>query len=57
MTIEGIAWDWVNEKIYWTDHCEDEIEVYDPVTQHRRVLLTTGTSPFAILVDPGSGYV
>ena len=54
---EGLAWDWVNEKLYWTDYCQDRIEVYDPATLHRRVLLTTGTNPFAIKVDPGTGYV
>ena len=52
---EGLAWDWVNEKLYWTDHCLDEIKVYDPVTQHQGVLIRTGTNPFAIIVDPGTG--
>lgn len=42
--------------MYWTDHCEDEIEVYDPTTLHRRKLITTGTNPFAIVVDPGTRY-
>ena len=54
--IEGLAWDWVNEKMYWTDPCEDEIEVYDPNTLHRRKLITTSTNPFAIVVDPGTRY-
>ena len=53
---EGLAWDWVNEKLYWTDACEDEIEVYDPVTQHRRQLISTGSNPVAIIVDPVTGY-
>ena len=52
---EGLAWDWVNEKFYWTDHCQDEIEVYDPSTQNRRMLIRTGTNPFSIIVDPGTG--
>lgn len=47
----------MNEKLYWTDYCQDKIEVFDPVTQYRRVLITTGTNPFAIIVDPGTGYV
>ena len=55
LIIEGISWDWVNEKMYWTDSCEDEIEVFDPATQQRRVLTSTGSSPFAIVVDPGTG--
>jgi DNA-binding beta-propeller fold protein YncE len=52
---EGLAWDWINEKLYWTDYCQDEIEVYDPVSNYRRVLLSTGTSPYSIVVDPGTG--
>lgn len=54
---EGLAWDWINEKLYWTDYCQDEIEVYDPVSNYRSVLLQTGTSPYSIVVDPGTGYV
>lgn len=54
--IEGLSWDWVNKKMYWTDYCQDQIEVYDPATLHRRVLVTTGTNPFAIIADPGTGY-
>lgn len=42
--------------MYWTDPCEDEIEVYDPTTLRRKKLITTGTNPFAIVVDPGTGY-
>ena len=56
MFTEGLAWDWVNEKLYWTDYCQDHIEVYDPVSLHRRVLTATGTNPFGIVVDPGTGY-
>ena len=52
---EGLAWDWINKKIYWTDYCQDEIEVYDPVSNYRRVLTSTGTSPYSIVVDPGTG--
>lgn len=47
----------MNDKLYWTDYCNDQIEVYDPITQHRRVLTATGSHPNAIIVDPGSGYV
>ena len=55
MYAEGLAWDWVGEKLYWTDNCHDEIEVYDPITTHRKVLLTTGSYPYAIKVDPSTG--
>ena len=50
---DGLAWDWVNEKIYWTDYCQDEIEVYDPQSGSRTVLFNTDLiEPHAIVVDP-----
>ena len=56
-SIAGLAWDWVNQKLYWTDYCDDDIEVYDPVTTARRVLFDVGLSaPYAIVVDPTTGY-
>lgn len=57
--IDGIAWDWINEKLYWTDYCKDTIEVYDPATGYRRVLLYTGTNSNNkdIVVDPTTGQV
>ena len=55
--VGGIAWDWVNQKLYWTDYCDDDIEIYDPVTRVRRVLFDVGLSaPYAIVVDPTTGY-
>ena len=53
----GIAWDWINEKLYWTDFCTGVIEVYDPNTGHRRVLLNTGSNSNNkdIVVDPTTG--
>ena len=53
--VDGISWDWVNEKLYWTDRCNDEIEVYDLNTRYRRIVTPTGSYPFAIVVDPGTG--
>jgi len=55
--VDGLAWDWVNGKMYWTDACQDEIEVYDPVTGYRSKLTGTGSYPYAIIVDPATGYV
>ena len=51
---EGLAWDWVNEKLYWTDHCDDVIEVFDPETGHRKTLISTGSGsePRSIVLDP-----
>jgi len=55
---DGLAWDWVNKKLYWTDYCANDIEVYDPSTGYRRVLITTGSSsnPRGIVVDPRNRY-
>lgn len=51
---EGLAWDWVNEKLYWTDVCDDDIEVFDPATGYRKVLIETGSGsdPRGIALDP-----
>ena len=55
--IGGLAWDWVNRKLYWTDYCDNDIEVYDPVTRVRRILFDSGlTDPYSIVVDPTTGY-
>lgn len=57
-SIDGVAWDWVGEKLYWTDECNNRIEVYDPATLNRKVLFDTGSSsnPRGIVVDPGTRY-
>lgn len=56
--IAGLAWDWINQKLYWTDYCYDDIAVYDPSTQARKVLFNGDLSePRAIVVDPTTGYV
>ena len=51
---DGLAWDWVNRKLYWTDADDNDIEVIDPVTTHRKLLISTGstTTPRAIVLDP-----
>ena len=57
--LDDIAWDWVNERLYWTDRCLSDIEVYDPTTEYRRTLFnsTAGIrNPHGIVVDPTSGY-
>ena len=52
----GIAWDWVNEKLYWTDHCKKDIEFYDPNNAKRDILIDTGSGTFPrdIVVDPST---
>ena len=56
ITTGGLAWDWVNEKIYWTDACGGKIEVYDQQTGYRKTLVSTvpGSYPRAIVLDPTS---
>ncbi len=52
-TSDGLAWDWISEKIYWTDNCNDDIVVFDPATGYRATLFDTGlVEPHAIVVDP-----
>ena len=52
--VGNIAWDWINSKLYWTDTAQQEIEVYDFINSHRRVIIFTGNTsrPFSIVVDP-----
>ena len=56
MHVDGIAWDWVNKKLYWTDLADDDIEVFDPDTNYRKVLFKTGSQsqPRGIVVDPST---
>ena len=51
---DGLAWDWVNRKLYWTDAEDNDIEVIDPITNHRKLLISTGSTanPRAIVLDP-----
>ena len=55
---DGLAWDWINEKLYWADVSTRRIEVYDPSSRYRKVLFNTGsnTEPADIVVDPNNGY-
>ena len=54
----GLAWDWISQKLYWTDYCDDDIEVYDPTSGARRVLFDLDLeSPYGIVIDPINGYV
>ena len=56
MLTDGLAWDWVNEKLYWTDNCADDLEVFDPATGDRKVLIRTGSgsAPRSIVLDPST---
>ena len=48
----------MNEKLYWSDACDNDIEVYDPRTDDRRVLIHTGSTsdPRQIVLDPINRY-
>ena len=52
--LEGIAVDWINKMLYWTDARSKKVEVFDLHGGHRKLLITTGedTIPRTIIVDP-----
>ena len=56
---DGLAVDWMNSKIYFTDATKDIIGVYDLTSSNYSALIGTGnnTRPRSIVVDPSAGYV
>ena len=55
---ESLAWDWINEKLYWTDSRLDKLEVFDPGTGNRTLLFTfDNTHPQDMVLDPMNGCV
>ena len=54
---EGLAWDWVTKKVYWTDSGRRKISVYDPERNIRKVVINTGSNsaPKDIALDPMTG--
>ena len=55
---DGIAVDWVNEKLYWTEATVGEVLVMD-ITQRQRIKLIDsydGSTTRAIAVDPTTRY-
>lgn len=57
-TPDGIAVDWLNRKIYWTDTGTDLIEVADMDGRNRLTLVNKGLDePRAIVVYPAIGLV
>ena len=50
---DGVAWDCTTSKLYWTDVGDHDIEVLDPATGNRTVLIDTGedSKPRAIILD------
>lgn len=56
---DGIAFNWLNNQLYYTDATLDIVGVVDPVRLTNTILIRTGlnTNPRAIVLDPHSGYV
>ena len=53
---EGLACDWLNRKLYWTDSENKRIEVANLNGEFRRVLYWTELDhPRAIVLDPLNG--
>ena len=56
MYAEGIAVDWINTKLYWTDTEMKTVEVLDLSGGYHTALISTGigssSMPQAIVVDP-----
>jgi hypothetical protein len=52
--VDGIAYDWINRKLYWTDGRRRVIEVADPEEQNSRLtLIDEGLNkPRAIVLHP-----
>jgi len=55
---DGLAWDWVNQKLYWADQYYKRIEVLDLSTNSRKLLFATGvnSNPRNIIVDPSTRW-
>ena len=55
---EGLAYDWITKKIYWTDSETNLIEVIQVDGSNRKVLYWTDLDqPRAVVVDPIRGYL
>lgn len=56
-TVESIALDWINQKMYWVDSVTDVIEVanYDG-TMRAPLIYTNMSNPRSLCVDPFFGY-
>ncbi len=60
LLIDGIAVDWVTNKLYFTDSNLDLVGVFDLETNFFKTLIltfggTTSSQPRAIVVDPSTG--
>lgn len=54
--VEGLAYDWINKKLYWLDSKLNSIEVAEETGQNRMVLVKENiTQPRGMCLDPGPG--
>ena len=54
--VEGLAYDWINKKLYWLDSKLNTIEVAEEMGQNRMVLVRENiTQPRGMCLDPGPG--
>ncbi len=54
---DGIAWDWVTEKLYWSDECQGNIRMFDAINGGTKTIVTGISNNRGITVDPTTGYV
>lgn len=55
--LEGVAVDWVNDKIYWLDRHLQHLSVCELDGRNRRTLMADIEDPRAIVVHPGVGVI
>ena len=54
--LDGLAIDWITDKIYWTDLTRKHVTVADLTGENRTVLFSTDMlKPRGIVVDPTQG--
>ncbi len=55
--LEGMALDWVNDKLYWLDRQTQHMIVSELDGRNRKTLMTGIEDPRAIVVHPGNGFI
>jgi low density lipoprotein-related protein 2 len=55
--LEGMALDWVNDKLYWLDRHTQHMSVCELDGRNRKTVMADIEDPRAIVVHPGVGYI